>query len=711
MEKKLYIPTTTLNFNNIMSSESMSPCSFYQLKGYGFKRFDKVKANNLDNAILLYDKYPKYEIQDEGLENYKMVIEICTNSCSAHIEEIGNGIYMCRETIYINPFDTLIYFDNSSELLSTKSKSEPSIETKLSNLYNACYKVYDKSIEKGDYDYDNIQDVNLNEEALEKDIRINKLKGFLFAYIIANNKSCNAKVANLKMHIKQLQNKLSAIITASEFKNIHLNSLEVTSLYDIITSDICNINQENINQVIKEKEDEYSYQNLLSFLQKEELYEQFSRKYTINDIERFVLYNDLDKLAKLDDYGNYLNKFVCNVVKNKPLLSLEKLPVLNISSNRQIINDIPGEKEGVVRLFNMYIDEKINKDEFYSNRYNYALEGGKVFMEIMGDKWKNSKERDYINQLLNNLRDYTSFEINSTENSTLRSFAVFFQKGDIEIEKLENYLISQGIGDLRIAFSLWGIIFGFAEMPKTITCELFDKTDIIYVSSIYKSIYKSLFNIELLGELQRLDNYGFVKNNENVETVNEQTNIHTDYPEYLNNLLFSKMFQELDYKVKEWYKRESIVICSEFTCLSEELCGKLLELKDNCPIKGTKGKWESVIKELKLSIKGKSVRKNNQLTTKDKRQKKLFEIQEYNADFILNLSTVKKAGFDEKQKDRLKQNWEYVKKEHKGKEDIEHFINLCKKEGREGNKVLKGKFTNELGDSIKKELENILHNE
>ena len=119
MEKKLYIPTTTLNFNNIMSSESMSPCSFYQLKGYGFKRFDKVKANNLDNAILLYDKYPKYEIQDEGLENYKMVIEICTNSCSAHIEEIGNGIYMCRETIYINPFDTLIYFDNSSELLST----------------------------------------------------------------------------------------------------------------------------------------------------------------------------------------------------------------------------------------------------------------------------------------------------------------------------------------------------------------------------------------------------------------------------------------------------------------------------------------------------------------------------------------------------------------------------------------------------------------
>ncbi len=75
------------------------------------------------------------------------------------------------------------------------------------------------------------------------------------------------------------------------------------------------------------------------------------------------------------------------------------------------------------------------------------------------------------------------------------------------------------------------------------------------------------------------------------------------------------------------------------------------------------------------------------------------------------MSTVKKAGFDEKQKDRLKQNWEYVKKEHKGKEDIEHFINLCKKEGREGNKVLKGKFTNELGDSIKKELENILHNE
>lgn len=53
---KLYIPTCTLNFNNILSSESISPLGFYARRGFGNKRFYPVCANDKDQVIILYSE-------------------------------------------------------------------------------------------------------------------------------------------------------------------------------------------------------------------------------------------------------------------------------------------------------------------------------------------------------------------------------------------------------------------------------------------------------------------------------------------------------------------------------------------------------------------------------------------------------------------------------------------------------------------------------
>ena len=73
---RLYIPTCTLNFNNILSSESISPLGFYARRGFGNKRFYPVFANDKEQVILLYSKYPRFKVEENDLENYPMVIEI-----------------------------------------------------------------------------------------------------------------------------------------------------------------------------------------------------------------------------------------------------------------------------------------------------------------------------------------------------------------------------------------------------------------------------------------------------------------------------------------------------------------------------------------------------------------------------------------------------------------------------------------------------------
>ena len=93
----------------------------------------------------------------------------------------------------------------------------------------------------------------------------------------------------------------------------------------------------------------------------------------------------------------------------------------------------------------------------------------------------------------------------NTDNLTLKSFGAFCQKGENDIDKLEDYLISNKIGDFRIAFALWGIVFGFANMPKTLTNELFLKEDINYITLVYKHIFKQLHGIELDGKFEKTE--------------------------------------------------------------------------------------------------------------------------------------------------------------------------------------------------------------
>ena len=100
MSNKLYIPTSTLNFNNIMSSESISPAEFYSVRGFGYKRFEKVEPNNLNNRIILYNKYPVFDINDNELENYPMIIEIDTKTVNKDvIHEHKDGVFYSEETI------------------------------------------------------------------------------------------------------------------------------------------------------------------------------------------------------------------------------------------------------------------------------------------------------------------------------------------------------------------------------------------------------------------------------------------------------------------------------------------------------------------------------------------------------------------------------------------------------------------------------------
>lgn len=726
MLTKLYIPTSTLNFNNIISSESISPYSFYNLRGYGFKHFVKVNLNSLDNAILLYEKFPIFEIDDEELENYPMVIEICIDSCIVKLEKVKEDVYACTETIYLNPFDTRILFGSYQELVKTKSKAEPSIEAKLTKLYDGCYGLADKSIVKKHYTIESIVDKEVNLEALNKDIRINKLKGFLYSYIIAANRSYDSNIVSLKMHIRQLKNTLSAIVTSPQFTEKDLfNNTNLDYLYRLITYDIECIEgiYEEVNKIIEKKINQYEVSNLVDILREEGLYESWRIKIKNknnlkikNEIARFSAPLGADKLSLLNNYSEYLDIVVSKLDKKSDNISLEKLPVI---SEYKIAN-IPEQKDFIVIFLNEFLLDKVQKESFLARRYDYARKGGALFKNVLAEKWEGSEEKIYINALLKNLNEYSAFDINSVTNPRLKSYAAFFQKGDIEIEKLEDYLIANGIGDLKLAFALWGVIFGFAEMPKTLTKDLFDSTDINYKTTIYKSVYKSIHQIRLDGDLQKSElkeeykemcpKKSFVsefkdKCGELFGLRSTKDNYSIEYPECLCGVFDTTDFKGIKIQAQKWYKENSLNIWKQYQTISSECYDELLQLKERCPFPGTKNKWKNSLCVIKPTTS-----KKNQLRLKRENSNKesnlSFNFEEEQKHFIMTLTSVK--YFNNEQINRLIKNWDFTKEKTGGdkSEHLKYFINLCKKESRgvDYSNVLLNAFSEFVAKQIEDEI-------
>lgn len=707
---KLYIPTTTLNFNNIMSSESISPASFYTRRQFGYKRFEKVEPNNLDNRIILYDKYPEFHINNKELESYPMVIEVDTKTIKEDaLKEYKDGVYYSEETIYLNPFTTKIFFGNENEKRSTLSKAEPSIETKMVPIYENRFCKKNSDIKNFEWKNIKIEDTTTdNSTYISKDCKINKLKGFFYAYILAANKSLSIEVVALKKYTKELRNILSAVITSPDGKATYKQDEQLNILYKAINNALYRAEglDKKLKEIITQKQEYYKIHNFTEILQGEGLFDFWQQQQNLKQSFKLQSFNfyQKEKEKALDKYISSLEIQINNYAnKNSIMIKRGQFPELQHCSKIESIPEMPDKEKFLSDLFNKYLAEAYNSDGFIQSRYDFAFAGGKIFRDtIPSDKWERSPIRKYINGLLSNLKDYSAFEINSDENLTLKSFAAFCQKGESDIDKLEDYLISNEIGDFRIAFSLWGIVFGFANMPKTLTKDLFLSDNLDYISEVYKYIYEQVHDIKLEGVLGReqVKEYATAdpEMNEQVRkeiTTKQQANeIETEYRE----------------KLKQKIKEPQIDLVINVLKENHFLIDKSLELISKIRGFGKTSKTFNTIKECLKSNHQKSIQKQ-ELTLK-------LDFPFYSDDkawiYIENLP-YKNQKIREKIKKNLKtiqegyrSNGYYDKRgdPKDNKKVIDHFLVWNISDKNQYNKLSQNDFPNEIREEIRKILEN-----
>lgn len=476
---KYYIPTTTLNFNNILSSESISPSIFFQKRGFGYSRWFKIPENEQNNSIILYDSLSRVERGDSDLEDHPMIIEINTSEL---FHEIEKGIYITDKTIYLNPWNTRFLFLSEQDRLVTLSLSDSSLETKMIRLYQKGFEI-DHPVEA----YSRITkevSTETNNSGIKQDRIINRLKGLLYGYYIGALLSSNKSDVEYYNTLKDLQNIFAAILSHPLRQPSKEQENKVIFLIDSLL--FCTPIFREIERIVSNRDKAIEIVNVCSKYGK-----------PISNLNPNLFFRELRKGTSENNHAlQWVSKEIERVssqpVTNSVLLSPNDREIVvtnnHLLSIKETVISNKVENQLFIGLVNYISTAESINGKISSQRTELTDTLTTVAKNILGTDWESSPIRTYMNMLRRHVRGE---EFNQTwDNGVLSSLSAVILKGD-DWEILLDFMKRKGMTDYRLAYAFYGVLNGFANLTRDFTDLLLNK-DSSYVASVYKEFHKSI---------------------------------------------------------------------------------------------------------------------------------------------------------------------------------------------------------------------------
>lgn len=479
--RKLYIPASTFNFNNILSSESISPKAFYEQRGFGHSRWLAIPENNVDNAIILCDKPIGFTRSDGEVEGHLMLIEIYTDE---DFPRAADGMFYSDHTIYLSPLRTRFIFFSEQDKRIALLLADNSIETKLTGLYmnRICVeRPIETTIPK-------IQlSVDLNREGIEHDYRINKLKGLLYGYYIGALLSTTPETTRKVNQLRELQDIFQSVLssegrTPTAFQNERLDFLltrlqEEIPLISYMRTKL-RLTSKNIERCVKLG---MSYPDRID---KEKIIR--SLGYSPEDANHPALnwlrsqQVALDRQIRMD---------------RKPLRPSDEEIIVAESRLSKISDELLREKTEnnlmIAWVNEVLLSKKYNGKISFSKEKIYDEIATKA-KEIYQAEWGRSKTRRSLNRMRKHMRgEDNTFQ---WDDLLISSIAAVIENGN-DWERSLAFMQSKSISDYRLAFAFYGELNGFANLTRDFTDHLLNISDREYVMNVYKELYTQLLGM------------------------------------------------------------------------------------------------------------------------------------------------------------------------------------------------------------------------
>lgn len=136
---KYYLPTTTLNFSNILSSEAVSPARRYTMRTVGFNHFEVCGPNPSPDYVFLYDEVPEWAIDASANDDYPLIVELDGGGIpEASLQALTIPhfrVWALSKTIYLSPKTARFLFRSSDEMRRMLIRVSATMENKCEQLY------------------------------------------------------------------------------------------------------------------------------------------------------------------------------------------------------------------------------------------------------------------------------------------------------------------------------------------------------------------------------------------------------------------------------------------------------------------------------------------------------------------------------------------------------------------------------------------------
>ncbi|MEG1916764.1 MAG: hypothetical protein RR061_08805 [Muribaculaceae bacterium] len=560
MTKIFYIPTTTLNFNNILSCESISPKSFYSNRNFGYGRWVLVNENPEENVTFLYEEPYSFERPQGDLEDHPLLIEVnIISEVYSKFKEIEKGIYSFNETIYITPWDTKFIFFSERHQSITLSMSESSLETKLVQFYSKKY-VVSHTLQPKKNRLKPVTNSAINNVAIENDIHINKLKGLLYGYYIGALLSCRKEDViklNALLKIKNIFISILSTSTTTKSQKEELTLLfeQLNNSHPLYSKLRCIVeNEQKFSQVI-ELLNSYTYiEGTLSL--------QLSLDKLHNNNE-----DDVARNSQIIWINNEIEKQKNRILSTRKLLQTKNDDIIVSEKKIVKINFVSNSEQ---ELFKAWINNLLISKEYNGKistlREDLSDQIALNSKELYKDKWNDSYVRIFLNKLRRHIRG-DNFDV-IWDNNVLPSLAAVLTNGD-NWTKLLSFMQQKEMTDYRLSFALYGVLNGFANLTRDFT-DIILSCDKAYVADVYKEFYGQLFglsvNIENAPNQHKEDNITYNHVSDDGKTSNETSQALDINPNNSSHKLCSdnypveadiEMRQRLEAAIKDGIKADA----------------------------------------------------------------------------------------------------------------------------------------------------------
>lgn len=511
---KYFIPTSTSNFNCLLADESISPCGFYQKRSFGYRSFAKVPHNDNEAHLPLFVSCPVFELPDDA-PGFPLVLEI--DSSLINESELrqgsceGSTIFYIDKTLYFNPFNMRFIFRNQRERIETVNAAQRSIETKLLSWYQGSFASID-SIDKkhtqefnGQEDFKDDSQEEIKQELLSGDARKNRIKGILWSYTIGLNLSRKESAyADLRKHLEEMRGALSAQVGGTKSANKDLSAN--------LRSDINRILEKAQEPIIKAyfkawEDPDFMFKQMYASCPSErpEIKSTVMEAAGVFQIGPFAE----STIADVNSYIDETIKEITRTIYPPKLIAFDSIP--SVSGN-QFISLPAGETRPTVERGKDHTDDNVDTSADERRVAAYILNAtlakhAHLFIEdkpsyvyeIARGLGGKCSEQDgpaleqFLRMLYDNLKGAAPLKLNEAPNETMKSFAIFCKKGSMDsLEDLECVLLTNGILDLSFAYALWGAVYGYSAMPKTVIDATLSDYPKEYAEEAMRRIYEEI---------------------------------------------------------------------------------------------------------------------------------------------------------------------------------------------------------------------------